>query len=151
MTVDDDGRNEAGRFVVGGDSTAGRTRPQWVYVFNRMFEFAIGKYEEQLGCPLSIQDVFLMFGVPKSTYYTKAQKIEECHQLDKDIQAAIIARVNRGGLLNDYNATTAIWRMKQLGEIDSRDVNQNHSGSIDGAREHRVIFENYKKNETSKE
>lgn len=52
-------------------------------------------------------------------------KIPVFEDIKKDIQNIIISRVNKNALKMKFNATAAIWRMKQLGEKDSSDLNFN--------------------------
>jgi hypothetical protein len=40
----------------------------------------------------------------------------------KDIQETIISRINKEALTNNFNSTASIWRMKQLGERDNKEV-----------------------------
>lgn len=47
--------------------------------------------------------------------------------LKTDIQNTIIRRVNKNALKNEFNATSAIWRQKQLGEIEKQEVDNKHT------------------------
>lgn len=49
-------------------------------------------------------------------------KIPIFENLKKDIQNIIISRVNKGALKGDYQPTASIWRMKQLGELDEKNI-----------------------------
>jgi hypothetical protein len=96
---------------------------------------------------LCLQDAIRKSIMPYSTYYQQSKDHPHLERLKKDAQAAIIRRVNRGGLTGDLVSTPAIFRMKQLGERDESDVNQRISGKLDGEHEHRVVFENYNDDE----
>lgn len=55
-------------------------------------------------------------------YFFKKFPVFEFYK--KDIQSVIVSRINRNALRNKFNATAAIWRMKQLGEKDTAEVKQ---------------------------
>ena len=59
----------------------------------------------------------------KVDYWIK--KIPIFETLKKDIQKAIVSRINNGGLDGNFQPAMSIWRMKQLGEVDSKEINQN--------------------------
>jgi len=48
----------------------------------------------------------------------------------RDIQKAVVRRINKGAILGDFNPTSCIWRMKQLGEVDQSNQNINMTGNI---------------------
>jgi hypothetical protein len=50
--------------------------------------------------------------------------------LKTDIQNRIISRINKNALNNDFNATSSIWRMKQLGELDQQFINQKSETTV---------------------
>ena len=50
----------------------------------------------------------------------------------RDIQDAIISRVNRGAIKGEFAGTPAIFRMKQLGEEDRTTVDSNVNANIRG-------------------
>lgn len=65
----------------------------------------------------------------KIAYWTK--KIHVFELFKKDIQAAIVSRVNKSALKGEFNATASIWRMKQLGETDEKVIdNKSSDGSM---------------------
>ena len=87
-----------------------------IEVFLSMLEYS--KTDE---C-LCIQDAVLNAEMPISTFYNLIEKHKVLEDIKRDIDAAIISKVNRGGLKGDFNPTSAIWRMKQLGEKDKTEV-----------------------------
>lgn len=72
---------------------------------------------------LSFQDACFSVGwrPSKIAYWTSTYHVFELFK--KDIQDAIIARVNKKALTNEFNATASIWRQKQLGERDEQHIN----------------------------
>ena len=46
----------------------------------------------------------------------------------KDIQNTITSRINKGALTGEFNPTASIWRMKQLGERDSQNIDYTSKG-----------------------
>lgn len=58
----------------------------------------------------------------KVDYWIK--KIPIFENLKKDIQKQIIRRINKKSLKGDFVPSPAIWRMKQLGEIEIKEVKQ---------------------------
>lgn len=76
---------------------------------------------------LCLQDAFLMYPMRGSTFYYLIDKFPSLDKYKKDIQDAIIARINKGAIRGDYNPTACIWRQKQLGERDTQyqNVDQN--------------------------
>ena len=74
---------------------------------------------------LSVQDAVIHIDIPHSTFYDLALRHKALDNIKKEINNLVIARINRGALLNKMNATAAIWRSKQLGEVDkteNRDI-----------------------------
>lgn len=118
------------------------TMDEWREIFETMLDDAYEGNEI-----LCVQDLFVKYRISSSTFYDLCKKHKDLESTKKDIQNIIIARINKGGLNSTYNTTAAIWRMKQLGEVDRQDINQNHSGSV--ASEHRVTFKKYKKDENN--
>lgn len=102
----------------GNKYTQKYTEEDAIPIFERMAEFS--KTED---C-LCIQDAFLHVDLPSSTFYYLVDKYEVLESIKRDIMANVISRVNRNGLKGNFNATASIWRMKQLGEVDSREVTQ---------------------------
>ncbi len=100
----------------GNKYTQKYTEEEAIPIFERMAEFS------QTEDCLCIQDAFLHVGLPSSTFYHLVEKFDVLETIKKDIMANVIARVNRHGLKGEFNATASIWRMKQLGEIDSKEV-----------------------------
>lgn len=54
-------------------------------------------------------------------------KVPVFANLKSDVQNSIIRRINKGALTGDYQPTASIWRMKQLGELDEKSINQKGS------------------------
>ena len=93
---------------------------QAVELFVKAAEYAINDKD----C-LSVQDAVIHINIPHSTFYDLAEKHKVLDNIKKEINNAVIARINKGALLNKMNSTAAIWRSKQLGETDkteNRDV-----------------------------
>ena len=67
---------------------------------------------------LSYQDACASIGWRDSKCNYWSNKIHVFATLKKDIQDAIIRRINSKALQNKFNPTSSIWRMKQLGEKD---------------------------------
>lgn len=72
---------------------------------------------------LSFQDACysISWRPSKIAYWTSTYHVFELFK--KDIQDAIISRVNKKALKNEFNATASIWRQKQLGERDEQHIN----------------------------
>ena len=107
------------------------------------------KYAEDNKECLSLQDAIYHCGMAYSTFYYLSDRYAGLETIKKDIHNAVIRRVNKGALTGDMNPTAGIWRMKQSGEVDSRDLNNNHSGRIDGTQEHKVTFQDYEDDKDS--
>jgi len=132
-----EGRNKKGRFIEGNTCAQSRSLDEWVALFNEM------KIYLRTSDVLSLYELLDHFDVPYSTFKDNCLKYKILNDMRDDLRAILIARVNRGAIKNEFNPTACIWRMKQLGEVDSRDVNNNHSGYVSGDQTHRVIFENF--------
>ncbi len=74
---------------------------------------------------LSFQDACSSINWRDSKVNYWAKKIPIFATLKTDIQNSIVARINKEALEGEYNPTASIWRMKQLGEKDTTEVNQN--------------------------
>lgn len=59
----------------------------------------------------------------KADYWAETRPV--LGNLKKEVQNTIIRRINKHGLKGDFSTGTAIWRMKQLGEVDSKEINNN--------------------------
>lgn len=103
------------------------------------FEDALKYAEENNDC-LCLQDAIYESGIPYSTFYYLADKHKDLEKIKKDIQAAVVRRINRGSLTGDMQVTAGIWRMKQLGEVDKQEIKQHHTGNI---TQKRVIIKDY--------
>lgn len=85
-------------------------------IFENMIE------EAKKGRYLSIQEAVMLCPYSRQGFYYLCEKFEELDNIKKELNDIIIANVNRKALEGDYNPTASIWRMKQLGEIDSKEV-----------------------------
>ena len=70
--------------------------------------------------------------------YTTAEylcnKYPDLDDFKKDIQMAIVSRINEKSLTGEYTAAPSIWRMKQCGERDTSEINhQNNGGKFEPA------------------
>lgn len=92
------------------------------------FKDALKFAEESDEC-LCLQDAIFETGIPYSTFYYLADNQPVLEAIKKDIQQAIIKRINRNALWDNFEASPAIWRMKQLGEKDQQYIDQNVTGS----------------------
>jgi len=104
---------EATRFKEGN-----KAGEKWSYddaekVFNEMLQFAIDNKKV-----VSVQQAYIEYGMPSTTYYYLEQKFPALAYIKKGINDIIISRINTKALEGDYNATASIWRFKQLGETD---------------------------------
>lgn len=82
---------------------------------------------------LSVQDAVIHIDIPHSTFYDLAQKHKVLDNIKKEINNAVIARINKGALTNKMNSTAAIWRSKQLGESDKQEILQ--TNTVDAIKE----------------
>lgn len=79
---------------------------------------------------LCFQDACMSIGwrTTKVDYWVNKKPVFEV--LKKSIQDVIVSRINKGALTGERNggtnATASIWRMKQLGEKDISEVNNNN-------------------------
>ena len=69
---------------------------------------------------LCIQEIVMNAPYPKRTFYHLTDRFEELQDIKEEMNDAIIAIINRESLHNRYNATSSIWRQKQLGERDQQ-------------------------------
>lgn len=77
---------------------------------------------------LSLADAIKHTTIPYSTYDYLAEKYEVLGLIKKDTKTEITRRINSNALKGKFNATSSIWRMKQLGELDKTEVtNVNHN------------------------
>ena len=136
-----EGRDEKMRFAKGNTCSQSRSLAEWLDLFQKMKDYL------RASDLLSLNELLDKFDVPYSTFKDNCLKYKELNSFRDDLRSILIARINRGAIKNEFNPTSSIWRMKQLGEVDSRDINNNHSGQISGDHTHRVIFEDYKEKE----
>lgn len=93
------------------------------------FQDALQYAEKNENC-LCLQDAIYYSAIPYTTFYYLADNHDMLNSLKSDIMNAIIRRINRLALTNRAAAAAAIWRMKQLGEIDMQNINQFNSSNI---------------------
>ena len=67
---------------------------------------------------LCVEDAIHHTKIPYSTFYNLAKKHSVLEDIKKDINKAVLRRINKGGLLAEFNPAMSIWRLKQLGEHD---------------------------------
>ena len=79
---------------------------------------------------LCLQDAIHSVSLYSSSLNYLIDKFPVFENIKKDIQDIITARINKGALEGDYQPTAAIWRMKQLGEIDSKEIKQKIDMSV---------------------
>ncbi len=74
----------------------------------------------------SLQEIILENDdlIPQSTCYYLIEKFPDLEKYKKTLAAIVIARINKGAIIGDFNATAVIWRSKQLGEKDKQEVEQ---------------------------
>lgn len=101
-----------------------RTPEEVKEAFERAYEAA--KTDEDVLC---LQDAIFKSGIPYSSYYDYAKNDKELEKLKKDTQTEVLRRVNRGALKGTFRETSSIFRMKQLGERDSHDVDVTSNGN----------------------
>lgn len=124
-------------FLPGNQHAAIMTKEEWIAKFKEMYEWC--KDEENKA--YSLEDVWVNFKMPKSTYYDKCKNVDTIGEYRELMQTIIKARINKMGLENNVNVTMAIFRLKQLGDIDEATVNQKHSGEMISS--HEVTFKKY--------
>ena len=91
--------------------------------FNEMLENA--QNDNDILC---FQDACYSIGWRDSKVDYWVNKSAVFEKLKKDIQSAIIRRINKGALTGGYNPTASIWREKQLGETDSQNIDHTSKG-----------------------
>lgn len=97
-------------------------------------EASIEAFEKMLSNAKSDKDILCYNDACQSINmrYTTAEYLCIKHPVlddfKKDIQMAIVSRINKGSLTGDYVPTPAIWRMKQLGETDQQQINHQNNG-----------------------
>lgn len=100
-------------------------------VFEEVIEDAKrGKY-------LSIQEAVMHCPYSRQGFYYLCDKFDVLDNLKKELNDIIIAIVNRKGLEGEYNPTSSIWRMKQLGERDKQEVTQTNIDATPPTEEER--------------
>ncbi len=130
---------EATRFKPGNKASEKWTEKEALDAFNGLY-----LYTKSNNKVLSLQQAYIEYGIPPSTYYYLTEKFPVLEKIKKGMHDVIIARINSGALTGDYVPTPAIWRMKQLGESDKQEIDHtNAGGKFESKTE--VTFHNYKK------
>lgn len=93
-----------------------------IIAFIEILEYA----ETREDC-LSLQKAVKSSNMPWSTYRHLADNQDVLARIKEDTHAAIIIRINDGTLKGDFQPTAGIWRMKQLGEKDSKELDHKSS------------------------
>lgn len=93
-------------------------------IFNEILKLSIESEDV-----LCIQEAVIKSGIPRSTFYALCKKHKVLDNIKKEINDAIISKINRQALTSKYNPTASIWRMKQLGEKDKQEIQS--SGTLD--------------------
>ena len=120
-------------FEIGNKAALKWTEEEVRSTFNQMMVNATD--DESILC---MQDAIASVGLYKSSVDYLIEKFPDFGTLKEDINSIIISRINKGALLGTYVSTPSIWRMKQLGEKDSSEVNhQNDGGKFDTPR---IVF-----------
>tara|TARA_R110000851_G_scaffold169187_3_gene315366 strand:- start:660 stop:1061 length:402 start_codon:yes stop_codon:yes gene_type:complete len=82
-------------------------------LFYKAFEFS----NDSDDC-LCVEDAIHHTKIPYSTFYNLIKKYPVLDNIKNDIKKAVLRRINKGGLLAEFNPAMSIWRLKQLGEHD---------------------------------
>ena len=80
--------------------------------------------EEDTEC-FHLEDAIKQTGIPYSTYDYLAEKHKDLGLIKEETKMEVLRRINKGTIKGDYPPAAGIWRMKQLGETDRQDINQN--------------------------
>ena len=115
------------RFEIGNKEAEKWTKETVSEIFGRMLKVA--ETDDDVLCMQDVlkhQDVKLY----RSGLDYLTDKFPEFGKYKRDIQDAIISRVNRGAIKGDFAGTPAIFRMKQLGEEDRTTVDNNVTASV---------------------
>lgn len=87
---------------------------------------------------LCYNDACKSIGLRYTTAEYLCNKYTVLDDFKKDIQMAIVSRINEKSLTGEYSAAPSIWRMKQCGERDTSEINhQNNGGKFDQPR---IVF-----------
>lgn len=78
--------------------------------------------EAKKGKYLSIQEAVMLSPYERGIFYYLCERFKDLDNIKKELNDIIIAIVNRKGLEGEFNATSSIWRMKQLGERDKQET-----------------------------
>ncbi|MFA5194858.1 MAG: hypothetical protein WC401_03565 [Bacteroidales bacterium] len=90
------------------------------------FEDALKFAQDDDNC-LCLQDAIIHSGIPNRTFYYLADNQEVLQTIKQDIHDVIISRINRLAIRDIAPASPAIFRMKNLGEIDEQHIVQKGS------------------------
>ena len=76
---------------------------------------------------LCVEDAIHHTKIPYTTFYDLAKKHSVLNSIKTDIKRSVLRRINKGGLLAEFNPAMSIWRLKQLGEHDKQIIEQNNT------------------------
>jgi hypothetical protein len=76
---------------------------------------------------LCVEDAIHHTKIPYSTFYNLAKKHSVLEDIKKDINKAVLRRINKKGLHGEFNPAMSIWRLKQLGEHDKQIIEQQNT------------------------
>ena len=94
---------------------------EWIEIFEGIYDKA------KQGEFLSLQQAFIESDVRPSTERWLCSKNKALATIKKDIADCIANRINKGGLLAEFNPAMSIWRLKQLGEHDKQIIEQSNT------------------------
>lgn len=102
------------KFELGNKIAEKYTEEKAIEVFETVYNEA-----QKKDC-LSMQEAIINSKIRSSTFYYLIEKFPVLESIKKDCEFLVLARINKGALIGDYNPTAGIWRMKQLGEKDTQ-------------------------------
>lgn len=111
------------RFKIGNKAAEKWNEEEAVKVFEDLYEFT--KERKDI---VSIQEAYIEFGITPTNYYYLSSKFSVLKDIKNGMNDIIIARVNKGAINQEMNPTACIWRMKQLGEQDKKEIDHTSKG-----------------------
>lgn len=113
-----------GRFIKGNDANRKYSKEMAVNEFLRLEMNMRGEEAKQDPPYLSMQEVIMDSPFSSKVFYDLIKNFPECDEIHKDMINNLNAIIARKSLLGEYHATAAIWRHKQLHEVDRQVVEQ---------------------------
>ena len=101
------------------------TKPPKVIIRKAVKMVKLAQEDKDILC---FQDACYAIGWRSSKFDYWMKKIPILENIKKDVQNAIVRRINKKALESDYHATASIWRMKQLGERESTNIDHTTGG-----------------------